>query len=211
MIEEREEARLAAALHPLSQSPEQLPVGGYRPSAGQKDWRPRDAVVLVPILRESEEILLTVRSHALTSHAGQISFPGGAVDPEDASTVDTALREAFEEVAIPPEKVHPLGYLDCFMTLTGFRMVPVVGLVEHVDDLRANPAEVSEIFTIPLAHALDAARYRYHRVTWKGDTARIATLEHPKHFIWGATAAVLDCLRRRIDSRNSEDCGVSFL
>lgn len=199
MIDRRAEARLAAALHPLSLLPCHLPAGGYRPPADQEEWRPRDAVVLVPILRESEEILLTVRSEALTSHAGQVSFPGGRVDPGDASTVDTALRETFEEVAIPPEKVHPLGYLDCHMTITGFRMVPVVGLVDHVDALYPNPAEVSEIFTIPLSHALDAARYRHHQVAWQGRTARVATLEHPKHFIWGATAAVLDGLRRRIN------------
>lgn len=200
MIDRRAEARLKAALHPLSLSPGQLPAAGYRPPGGRENRRVRDAVVLVPILRESEQILLTVRSDALPSHAGQVSFPGGTVDPTDESAVQTALRETFEEIAIRPEHIRPLGFLDRQMTITGFCMVPVVGLVEPLDTPQPNPYEVSEIFTIPLIHALDATRYRHHRVTWQGHTHHVATLEHPDHFIWGATAAVLDGLRKRLQA-----------
>lgn len=163
-------------------------------------WQTRDAVVLVPILSEREDILLTVRSHGLASHAGQVAFPGGTVEHGDRTAVDTALRETYEEVAIPPGKVRPLGFLDCYVTITGFRVVPVVGWVEPFGEPQPNPVEVSAVFTIPLAHALDVAQYRHHQVTWRGQTHEVPTLAHPDHFIWGATAAILDGLRWRLEA-----------
>lgn len=188
---------LVECLHPLDTHPEHLPVSGFRPAAG--DWTPRPAAVLVPILdRGKPEILLTVRSDHLSLHAGQVALPGGAVESRDASPVATALREAAEETGIKCELIQPVGLLDCYDTITGYRMVPVVGLVRGRFHLRPNPAEVRDIFTLSLEWVLDPARYRRHRVVHAGRSFNLLAIEHPRHLIWGATAAVLDQLRRRL-------------
>lgn len=188
---------LPLRLHPIDLPPERLPVTGHRLSSDERP--PRAAAVLVPILAGGNpEVLLTVRSDKLTVHAGQVAFPGGAADPGDGSPLATALREAAEETGIRRESVQPLGLLDCYDTITGYRMVPVVGLVHGSVSIRLDPAEVDDVFTLPLDWVLDPERYRRHRVVHAGRTWELLAMEHPRHLIWGATAAVLDQLRRRM-------------
>lgn len=186
-----------AAFHPLDTPHDTLPVTGYRPVSG--DWRPRPAGVLVPILDEDGDpgILLTVRSRALTHHAGQVSFPGGGRHAGDTDLLATALRETREETGITENMVEPIGYLDRYDTLTGYRMLPVVARIHGRPELRPCPDEVETIFTVPLAHVLDPDRYRRQPVKHEGRRFTLLTLEHPEYYIWGATAALLDQLRRR--------------
>lgn len=187
---------LAVCLHPLDAPHEHLPITGYRPYG--EDWSPREAGVLVPILEGSApEILLTVRSRTLAHHAGQVSFPGGGRHAGDTDLLATALRETREETGIPEDRIEPLGYLDRYDTLTGYRMLPVVARILGRPELRPCPGEVETVFTVPLAHVLDPDRYRQQPVNHKGRRFTLLILEHPEHYIWGATAALLDQLRRR--------------
>jgi len=151
------------------------------------------AAVLVPLLAPppAVRILLTRRSAALRDHAGQVSFPGGRVEPQDPDPVRTALREAEEEVALAAERVEVLGALPPQNTATGFRMLPVVAWVEDPGELRPEPAEVEEIFELPLARALDLRRYRREFRLRNGTRRWYYVLDHEGYHIWGATAGIL--------------------
>ncbi len=164
-----------------------------RPPAAQAS---RPAAVLVPVMDRPGglTVLLTRRSEALRDHAGQISFPGGRLDPQDSGPVDAALRESAEEIGLPRRHVRVLGWLDCCVTGTGFSIVPVVGLVTPLFRLRPDPAEVAEVFEVPLPYLANRANYR-QRLRLPG-----AKMRHPHeiryrhHHIWGATASILRAL-----------------
>lgn len=191
---------LSERLHPLDTPISRLPVAGYRPGHGV--WAPRPAAVLVPVLTyERPEILLTVRSRKLLRHPGQVAFPGGRRETSDESVLATALRETSEETGMAGDAVRPAGYLGRYDTITGFRMTAVVGCIDRKPAFRTNPEEVETLFTIPLDWVLDAARYRTEEVEFRGRTFELLTLEHPDHWIWGATAALLDQLRRRLSEQ----------
>lgn len=189
------ESVLTPVLHPLSTPISRLPVHGYRP---RTDERPRPAAVLVGIKRDDAGVVLTLRSTELARHAGQVAFPGGAREPVDASVVDTALREAREEVGIEPDRVHPLGYLSRYDTITGYRMTAVVGILATGIELEPDRSEIERVFTVPLEHVADPGRYRCDRVRYRERRYEILTLEHPEFRIWGATAALLHDLGRRL-------------
>ncbi|MGK7295226.1 MAG: CoA pyrophosphatase [Candidatus Wenzhouxiangella sp. M2_3B_020] len=189
------ESILAPALHPLTTPISQLPVDGYRPGT---DARPRPAAVLVGITRDDSGVVLTLRSTELARHAGQVAFPGGAREPVDDSVVDTALREAREEAGIEPDHVRPLGYLSRYDTITGYRMTAVVGVLDPGVRLEPDRSEVERVFTVPLEHVADPDRYRRDRVRFRERRYEILTLEHPEFRIWGATAALLHDLGRRL-------------
>ena len=157
-------------------------VAGLRPSA-----------VLIPIVRhpEGDTILLTRRADTLRQHTGQISFPGGRRDDGDASFAATALREAAEEVGLPPSKVEVLGYLDDYPTLTGFRITPVVGLVTPPFTLVTDPAEVATVFELPLADVLSRDRFVLKKLRRGPLEVPFPELQHGEFRIWGATAAIL--------------------
>jgi 8-oxo-dGTP pyrophosphatase MutT (NUDIX family) len=160
---------------------------------------PRPAAVLVPVmLRPALTVLLTQRSHELKTHAGQISFPGGRVDPEDKSALDCALREAWEEVGLPATHVEPLGYLDSYRTGTGFQIVPVVGLVRAGFALTPDAREVSDVFEVPLQFLMDPANHRKDSREWHGRRRFSYAMPYRERYIWGATAGMLKNMQQRL-------------
>ena len=157
---------------------------------------PAHAAVLVPIvLRERPTVLLTERTAHLSTHSGQIAFPGGRADPEDASPAATALREAQEEVGLDPGCVEVLGPLSTYVTGSSFIITPIVGLVRPDAALQANPHEVADVFEVPLAFLLDPAHHRHHVVEWGGVRREWFSMPYQdgdkNRFIWGATAGML--------------------
>jgi 8-oxo-dGTP pyrophosphatase MutT (NUDIX family) len=159
----------------------------------------RPAAVLVPIwLRPGNtRVILTKRASHLKHHPGQIAFPGGKVDAIDASLEATALREAWEEIALPPQSVEVLGRLPSHETVTHYDMTPILGLVR--DDFIAMPeaGEVEEVFSVPLAHVLDRSRYVVEDRVWQGQKRRYYAVPYGPYYIWGATARILRGLAER--------------
>jgi 8-oxo-dGTP pyrophosphatase MutT (NUDIX family) len=157
------------------------------------------SAVLVPIVARTEPtVLFTRRSIALTHHAGQVSFPGGAAESSDVSSAATALRELEEETGIDPSFVTVAGYLDAYETVTGFSVLPVVGLVAEGFILMPNVGEVDAVFEVPLAFFLDPANCRQDKREFKGSVRRFYVFEYESHYIWGATAAMLVALTGRL-------------
>ena len=160
------------------------------------------AAVLVPLVNRPEglNVLLTQRSDALLHHAGQISFPGGRVEPEDASIEAAALREAYEEVGLPPERVSVLGRLASYETVTGFSVTPVVGWIEPPFPIAPDPVEVADVFEVPLAFLLDPGNQQRH-FRMLGEIRRdYFAIPYEERYIWGATAAMLIILDRTLRS-----------
>ncbi|HSI40629.1 MAG TPA: CoA pyrophosphatase [Xanthobacteraceae bacterium] len=166
----------------------------------QLDGRPiRDAAVLVPVVARAEPtVLLTQRTVHLPQHAGQIAFPGGKVDAQDASPLATALREAQEEVGLAPAQVRPVGYLDSYLSRTGFRIVPVVGLVDPAYRLSLNPHEVDEAFEVPLAFLMSPANHQRHSREGEGPVRTFHAMPYGERFIWGITAGIIHNLYERM-------------
>lgn len=187
-------ARLVQSLHPATTPPDDLPLDGFRPGS-DVTWRPRPSSVLVPIvLSPQPSLILTVRSGAMASHPGQVALPGGGVSAGDAYPIGTALREAQEEIGIDPATVTVLGLMHRFDTITGYRIVPVVGVLPVLPKLAACPREVGFIFSVPLARALNPASYRRHRIRHKGRDYPVWSMRTECWPIWGATAAILASL-----------------
>lgn len=153
--------------------------------------------MLIPIIDgvNELEVLLTVRSDRLPEHAGQVAFPGGGVDAGDDFPLGTALREAEEEIGLPSGQVTPLGLLDRFDTITGYRIVPVVGLVTGQPGLKPCSREVQRIFSWPLSEVTNAGNYRQHTGRRDGVEFDFLSIGRAPALIWGATAAILDRLR----------------
>ncbi|MEM9300965.1 MAG: CoA pyrophosphatase [Pseudomonadota bacterium] len=160
----------------------------------------RDAAVLVPVRPAAGglELILTRRTEKLRHHAGQISFPGGRVDASDAGRLDAALRETHEEIGLRPEQVEPLGCLAPVMTITGYAMVPFVGLVEPDSAIAASPHEVEEVFTAPLEFMLDEANHERRRRFFNGRMREFFVIQYGDYFVWGATAQVIVDLAARV-------------
>jgi 8-oxo-dGTP pyrophosphatase MutT (NUDIX family) len=151
------------------------------------------AAVLVPIVEHDAEltVLLTKRTDHLADHAGQISFPGGRIEPDDRDPEYAALREAREEVGLPAEQVQLIGRLDIYRTRTGFEVVPVVGLVRPPLVLAPDPYEVAEVFEVPLDFILDPVNHELHSRELRGATRTFYVLPYQGRHIWGATAGML--------------------
>ncbi|RNM05400.1 CoA pyrophosphatase [Dickeya undicola] len=164
------------------QSAPSLPVTQYH----------RQAAVLVPIIRRPDPcLLLTRRSLRLRKHAGQVAFPGGAADPEDQSLIATALREAQEEVAIPPASVQILGTLPCFDSTSGYQVTPVVGLLPENTSFHPNADEVAELFEMPLREAFALQRYYPLDIKRHQQRHRVYLSWYQQQLVWGLTAAII--------------------
>jgi 8-oxo-dGTP pyrophosphatase MutT (NUDIX family) len=157
------------------------------------------AAVLVPVIaRETPTILLTQRSAHLPTHAGQISFPGGKLDAADPDPLATALREAEEEIGLAPGFADPLGYLDPYLSGTGFRVVPVVALISPAFEMTINPAEVDEAFEVPLEFLMSPANHSRQSREWKGIMRSFYAMPYGERYIWGITAGILRKLYERL-------------
>ena len=176
--------------HPPAWEPETFEERLMRKQAGE----PTPASVLMPIVVRDDglTLLLTQRTAHLNDHAGQISLPGGRVDESDTSPIETALRETEEEVGLHRRHIDVLGTLPEYVTGTGFRVTPVVALVQPPFDLRADPFEVAEIFEVPLAFLLDGANHQRRSIDVPGGGRRtFYAMPYDRFFIWGATAGML--------------------
>lgn len=161
------------------------------------------AAVLIPLVERPDgwTVLLTQRTEHLTNHAGQISFPGGRAEVDDPSPVDTALREAEEEIGLRREWIEIAGFLDLYQTVTGFLVTPVVGFVTPGFTLEADPFEVAEVFEVPLTFVLDPRHHERHSRLRNGQRREYYVLPYHNYYIWGATAAMLVNLYEKLKSR----------
>ncbi len=157
------------------------------------------AAVLVPIVdRPSPGVILTVRADTVRKHAGQIAFPGGRIDPEDDGPVSAALREAEEEIELPRNRVDVIGTAARYRTITGYEVTPVVGVVPPDLPLRPHPHEVAAIFEAPLSYLLEVQHQVVRTVEWRGQKRCYYEIEWQGRRIWGATAAMIVNLGRRL-------------
>ena len=178
--------QLAERLNPIPQS---FPADRGRPAA-----------VLVGLQKQQADwhVVMTRRASHLTHHPGQISFPGGKVDPNDASLTATALREAEEEIALPPAAVSIIGALDMVTSPVGFLVQPVVGIVAPETSFVAAPDEVDEVLVLPLEEVLDSARHRRETYLREGIRREVWVIEHTVHSLWGLSASILVDLASRL-------------
>jgi 8-oxo-dGTP pyrophosphatase MutT (NUDIX family) len=178
------------------------PADGGRPKHGDHALNPlspplfgpaRPAAVLVPLIAYPDEIkvLLTLRASALRNHSGQIAFPGGKIEAEDASPVAAALRESHEEVGLSADEITPIGYLDPYLTGTGFRVIPVVARIAPSYQLRINPDEVDEAFEVPFSFLMTEANHELHAREWRGMMRSYYAMLYGERNIWGATAGII--------------------
>ena len=190
--------RLRHALH--APAPEIVLLAGDEHDAAFADTRPAiDAAVLVPVTdRADPGVILTRRTETLKRHAGQVAFPGGRVDPGDADLVAAALREAEEEIGLPRACVTVIGPADCYRTVTGFQVTPIVGVIPPDLPLEKQSAEVADVFEVPLAFLLDTANHVEASVEWQGRERHYYEIVWNGYRIWGATAAMIVNLSRRL-------------
>ena len=159
----------------------------------------RPAAVLIPVVDHPQPtVLLTQRSVHLAEHAGQISFPGGKIDATDASPLDTALREAFEEIGLGREFIEPIGYLDLYGTGFGFRILPTLARVRPGFKLVVNHSEVDDAFEVPLAFLMNPDNHQVHSKEFRGMERSYYAMPFAERYIWGATAGILRVLYERI-------------
>lgn len=196
--------RLRRALHPLDAPPPVPPwnladLAGLTPLA-----EPRPAAVLVGVIPRpaGAGVLLTRRNDGLRHHGGQVSFPGGRIEPEDPSPAAAALREAGEEVGLQAAQARMLGYLDPLLTITGFRVLPTVVLVDPGFRPVPEPGEVAEVFEVPLDLLMDPAQLDTIELQFGGRSRHVFQYRYQPQRIWGATASILYNLRERLAGAN---------
>jgi len=203
---ERARARLAVNAPPALHDPGAIPdKGDHELNLEMKAlWavRPiRPAAVLVPVVdRDEPTVLLTQRSAHLPAHPGQVSFPGGKIEPTDETPLAAALREAEEEIGLEAHYVEPIGYLDLYMTTQGYRIVPSVARVDPDYRITLNPSEVDEAFEVPLEFLMEPANHQKHSRDWEGIKRYYFAMPYEQRKIWGVTAGILRNLYEKIYS-----------
>ena len=160
----------------------------------------RDAAVLVPVVDTGGQarVILTRRASRLRKHSGQIAFPGGAVDEDDPSVEAAALREAEEEIGLDPALVETVGQLPQYLTVTGFRITPVLSIVRPGFSAEVNPDEVDAVFEVPLSFLMSEANHRRESREWEGRERHYYTMPYGEWFIWGVTAGIIRTLYERL-------------
>lgn len=192
--------RLQDALIPLAKPPS---APGWN-HAAMAEWLGdtplMPAAVLIAMREDGEENIIFTRRHdRLAKHAGQVAFPGGGMEAEDESMVDTALRETEEEIGLPREVVEPLGYLECFETISGFCVTPVVArIAADAPALVPNAGEVADVFEVPLGFFLQSGNLVRYTMEYRGQRRPMAEFRFGGYRIWGATAAMLLNLLKRM-------------
>lgn len=151
------------------------------------------AAVLMPVVDRADglTVILTRRTDNLATHPGQVSFPGGHIEPDDEDPEDAALRETEEEVGLARQHVHVLGRLGPYLTRTGYEVIPVVGLVSPPFDIEPDPSEVAEVFEVPLGFLLDPANHQRHSRMYQGSRRFYYAMPYGDYYIWGATAGMI--------------------
>jgi 8-oxo-dGTP pyrophosphatase MutT (NUDIX family) len=188
--------RLRIALAAEDHDPVLLPGDSVAP---YDNGAPAAAAVLVAITDRPEPgVILTQRTDTMRKHAGQVAFPGGRIDPDDADAVAAALREAEEEIALPRDAVAVIGAADLYLTVTGYSVKHVIGVIAPDLDYRANEAEVADVFEVPLGFVLDPANQIEASAEWQGRTRTYYEINWHDRRIWGATAAMMVNLSRRL-------------
>jgi 8-oxo-dGTP pyrophosphatase MutT (NUDIX family) len=147
--------------------------------------------------RPEPQVLLTQRTE-LPSHPGQIAFPGGKIDPQDESPAAAAMREAQEEIGLARELIEPIGYLDLYLTFSGYRILPMLARVRTSYRLTLCEAEVADAFEVPLAFLMNAQNHALHSRDWKGIERRYYAMPFGERYIWGVTAGILRNLYERV-------------
>ena len=192
--------RLRGALHPLAAPPVGEPWNLFELDGLLSPGEPQAAAVLVGVIPRPEgaSVLLTRRNEALRHHGGQVSFPGGRVEPGDTSPLHAALREAAEEVGLEAAQAQALGYLDPLLTITGFRVQPALVLVAPGFVPRPDPSEVAEVFEVPLDLLLDPDQLERITLHFGGRARHVFQYRYQPQRIWGVTASILFNLRERL-------------
>ncbi len=160
----------------------------------------RDAAVLVPVVDRGRDatLLLTRRADTLRKHSGQIAFPGGAIDAEDGTAEQAALREAHEEIGLAAERAEIIGHMPHYLTGSGFSITPVLAVVNTPLDLRLNPDEVADIFEVPLSFLMNPANHRRESRLFNGKERFYYAMPYQERFIWGITAGIIRGLYERL-------------
>lgn len=157
------------------------------------DGPPRDAAVLIGIMEQTAgpRVVLTQRTGHLKSHAGQVAFPGGKIDPTDNGPVEAALREAEEEIGLDAGRVNLLGTLSPYLTGSGYRVVPVIGTISGGSDFKPNPDEVEDVFDVPLGFLMNPANHQKQSREWQGKRRYFYAMPFEDRYIWGVTAGII--------------------
>lgn len=193
--------RLLRALHPMTQAPAGQGWNHSELADLLPPTPPVEAAVLVGLVPRPHgvQVLLTRRTEHLRHHGGQVGFPGGRIETMDRNPIMAAIRECEEEIALTRAQVQVLGYLDPFLTITGFRVSPVVAVIDPAFVPVADPSEVAEVFEVPLDFLMDPANLRQVEMEYRGRVRHVLEYTWPGQRIWGATAAILYNLRRRLE------------